>query len=197
MFIYGEQKNSDRTGLSVVTEFCLVRHGSTDWNIEGRIQGCTDTPLNEQGRREAARTGRELKEKGWEGIVASDLSRAGETAKIIGAQLGLEVLYFPELRERDFGPLEGKRRVELEKKYPGWHPQKDLPGLESKADLRNRAERALTYLARIFAGHRIVVVSHGGLLKAFFHQALHTDERSVDNAEAIEVIYADGVWRFG
>lgn len=203
MSIYMKRKNSGRTGRSkgmpvvrAQTVFCLVRHGSTDWNIEGRIQGWTDTELNDQGRKEAEEVGRRLRGQGWEGIVASDLKRARETAEIIGAQLGLGVLLLPELRERRYGSLEGKNQAEVEQAYPGRRPDREIPGLESKADLRIRAEQAFSFLARIFAGRRMIVVSHGGLLRAFLYQSLHTEEMTVANAEAIEVIFQEGNWRF-
>lgn len=200
MFIYTKRKNSGRTGQSNTllrqTVFCLVRHGSTDWNVEGRIQGWTDTGLNTDGRKEAEEAGRRLRGRGWEGIVASDLKRARETAEIIGHELGLEVLLFPKLRERSFGPLEGKNQAEVEAAYPGPRSDRELPGLESKAELRRRAEKAFSFLARIFEGRRIIVVTHGGLLRAFFAQSLHTEERTVANAEIVEVVFADGSWRF-
>ncbi|HHU50924.1 MAG TPA: histidine phosphatase family protein [Firmicutes bacterium] len=200
MFICTKQKNSGRTGRSNTlpqqTVFCLVRHGSTDWNVEGRIQGWTDTRLNADGRREVEEAARRLQGRGWEGIVASDLKRARETAEIIGHELGLEVLFFPKLRERSFGPLEGMNQAQVEVAYPGSRPERELPGLESKAELRSRAEQAFSFLARIFEGRRMIVVTHGGLLKAFFAQSLQTEERTVANAETVEVVFADGNWRF-
>lgn len=199
MFICTKRKNSGRTGrgntLSRQTVFCLVRHGSTDWNAEGRIQGWTDTGLNADGRREAKEAARRLLGRGWEGIVASDLKRARETAEIIGHELGLEVLLYPKLRERSFGPLEGMNQAQVEAAYPEPRPDREIPGLESKAELRNRAEQAFSFLAWIFEGRRIIVVTHGGLLKAFFAQSLQIEERTVANAETIEVIFADGRWR--
>ena len=69
----------------------LTRHGETDWNIEGRWQGHTDVPLNDNGRTQAVAVAEALQSAGLCGVVASDLSRARETAQIVGAALGIEV----------------------------------------------------------------------------------------------------------
>src|SRR5690242_8696605 len=85
----------------------LVRHGETDWNAEGRLQGQTDRPLNEYGRRQARELAERLAGDGVVAIYASDLSRAKETAEIVGGRLGLPVVVDPDLRERNWGTWEG------------------------------------------------------------------------------------------
>src|SRR5690606_6630523 len=72
-------ENARREARPVMTLFYLVRHGETDWNLERRVQGSSDIPLNETGRRQAARTARLLARRSWDAIYSSPLSRAMET----------------------------------------------------------------------------------------------------------------------
>jgi len=85
-----------------MTEFLLVRHGETDWNAEGRLQGHTDRPLSDYGRKQARRLADELAGSDIDAIYASDLARARETAEIVGARLHLPVVLEPDLREKDW-----------------------------------------------------------------------------------------------
>jgi broad specificity phosphatase PhoE len=90
-----------------VTTLLLVRHGETDWNAEGRLQGHTDMPLNDLGRRQARALADELAGDGIEAVYSSDLARASETAEIVAERLGLPVGLDPDLREKDWGTWEG------------------------------------------------------------------------------------------
>ena len=85
----------------------LIRHGETDWNASGRLQGHTDRPLNDYGRRQARELADRLSDDAIAAIYASDLSRAKETAEIVGARLGLPVVVDADLRERNWGSWEG------------------------------------------------------------------------------------------
>jgi broad specificity phosphatase PhoE len=139
-----------------VTTLLLVRHGETDWNAEGRLQGHTDTPLNELGRRQARALAEELAGDGIEAVYSSDLARARETAEIVGARLGLPVALEPDLRERDWGTWEGltgaeRERVELV--------------AEATEEHRERTLHALRAIASRHAGGRVLVVTHGGSLR--------------------------------
>ena len=101
----------------------LVRHGETDWNAEGRLQGHTDRPLNDYGRTQARRLAEQLHGDGIAAIYASDLVRARETAEILSERLGLPVLLDADLRERNWGSWEGltpdeRLSVELRARRP-------------------------------------------------------------------------------
>src|SRR5437879_13665357 len=96
----------------------VVRHGTTDWNQAGRIQGHTDIPLNEAGRAQARLARRRLAPLGATALYSSDLLRAYETAQIIGQGLGLDVVQKPGLREMNFGVWRGVSSPQV----GGWDP---------------------------------------------------------------------------
>src|SRR4029079_11200293 len=85
----------------------VTRHGETDWNAEHRWQGHADVPLNARGREQAKALAEELAPEGVDAIYASDLSRARDTAEIVGERLGRAGLLAPDLREIYVGPREG------------------------------------------------------------------------------------------
>jgi probable phosphoglycerate mutase len=140
-----------------VTTLLLVRHGETDWNAEGRLQGHTDRPLNEYGRRQAKELADRLAgDEAVDAIYASDLSRAKETAEIVGERLGLPVVVDADLREKHWGTWEGltgDERAAIE--FVG----------ESTEAHRERVMRAVRRIAERHPGQRIVVVTHGGSLR--------------------------------
>jgi len=147
----------------------LVRHGQTDWNLQRRIQGSTDIPLNDTGREQAARAGRLLSGRHWDVLASSPLSRAYETAEIIGSDIGLgsfgppEIEIVPELVERAYGDAEGLTDTELRRRFPGDTP---VPGRERRTDVATRAVAALVALGERHPGADIVVVAHGGLIRS-------------------------------
>jgi len=137
-----------------VTTLLLVRHGETDWNADGRLQGQTDRPLSDFGRRQARQLADELAGEELEAIYASDLSRARETAEIIGDRLGLATVLDPDLREKDWGTWEGLSAVERDRvEFVGsggcrtasrWtRPRRDARRLDApRSDRRPRAGAA-------------------------------------------------------
>ena len=140
-----------------MTTLLLVRHGETDWNAEGRLQGHTDRPLSDYGRRQARRLAEELEGEELEAIYSSDLARARETAEIVGEWLGLPTLLDPDLREKDWGTWEGWDAVE-----------RDLVEFvgESTEAHQERMLRALRRIAERHPGDgRVLVVTHGGSMR--------------------------------
>jgi uncharacterized phosphatase len=147
-----------------MTDLYLVRHGETEWNRQRRIQGLTDIPLNDTGREQARLTGTLLTRRPITRVVTSPLGRARETAQIIAAQLGLGE---PELRdafvERNYGEAEGLDFHEIDVRYPAGV---EVPGREEREDVAARVIPALQALAAEYSGEAIVVVSHGGAIRA-------------------------------
>lgn len=146
-----------------MTLLYLVRHGQTDWNLERRIQGSTDIPLNATGRAQAARTGELLARRRWDAIASSPLSRALETGRIIGEHVGIgEIELVDELAERAYGAAEGLDEFELERRFPG---SAAVPGRESREEVLERVIPALVALAERHAGRSIIVTTHGGVIR--------------------------------
>jgi 2,3-bisphosphoglycerate-dependent phosphoglycerate mutase len=148
----------------------LVRHGETDWNVEGRLQGWTDIPLNEVGREQARVAAAELAIRPIGSIFSSDLSRARDTAAAIAQAVDVEVVTDPTLRERNYGVAEGRLTSELNAELDGrldeyWaDPDFAFDGGETR---REAYERLGGFLAGVVAQapQEIVVVSHGGALR--------------------------------
>ncbi|NUP58485.1 MAG: histidine phosphatase family protein [Pseudarthrobacter sp.] len=163
-----------------LTTFALVRHGQTDWNAERRLQGSTDIPLNDVGRGQARDAVAVLAPYEWDAIVSSPLSRAAETADLIAEGLGLTVSRrVPELTERSLGPAEGMQAgPELDAlRVPG-----GFKGAESEDEAADRGLAALEALAEEFRGQRLLVVTHGTLLRVSLSRAIGQTLASVDNA---------------
>jgi 2,3-bisphosphoglycerate-dependent phosphoglycerate mutase len=161
------------------TRIILVRHGETDWNATGRIQGHNDTPLNTVGREQAQRVAQRLASEPVRALYSSDLARAFETATIIGHPLGLSVVTSPRLRERGYGAWEGLTSLEIQAHYPEkfteWRARSTdfaPPQGESRAQLLTRALNELQTIARRHVGEVVVVVTHGGFCYVLMHHIL-------------------------
>jgi len=112
--------------MTAETRALLTRHGQSEWNALGRWQGQADPPLSDLGRRQAHEAARSLGTV--DGIWASDLQRAAETAVIIGDDMGVgPVVLDADLRERDAGEWTGLTRAEIERRYPGFLPDGRRP----------------------------------------------------------------------
>jgi len=154
------------------TRMILIRHGETDWNKEGRIQGHMPTHLNEQGRREARLLAPRIADERPQNLYSSDLPRALETAQPIAEATGLEIVSSERLREAYFGLWEGKSFKEVQSGSPGefanWVESdfhKAPPGGESAAELRERIIAFLADVAEKHANQTTVIVTHGGPCK--------------------------------
>jgi len=141
----------------------ILRHGQTDWNIDFRLQGVTDIPLNETGIAQARDAAAVIDPADWDLILTSPLSRARDTAKIVAEVNGLgEVLIEALLLERSFGEAEGLGHEEWKAKYSDTNL---VPGGESLSELESRANLLLDKLATDHAGKRVLAVSHGALIR--------------------------------
>ena len=184
----------------------LLRHGETDWNKEGRIQGHTDIPLNQKGRMQIAQTA-----KGLAGIcsdidliICSPLSRARESARIAAENLNYpieRVFVEPMLIERCFGEAEGMTAKERARKYPNYQYSDTgyrFPGIEEYEDLMKRADSILQKIVSTYSDkENILVVSHGAILAAVITAvtdrkiAYFSDTISLDSASLFCVCYTD------
>lgn len=156
-----------------MTELILIRHGETDWNVQGRFQGQIDVPLNATGQRQAALMAERLEREGhrFDAFYCSDLLRTRQTAAPASARLVLAAAPDAGLREQHFGVLEGLSFDEVRARHPellaAWlrhDPDYALPEGESVRAFHARVVGALRALARRHAGGRLAVVTHGGVL---------------------------------
>jgi 2,3-bisphosphoglycerate-dependent phosphoglycerate mutase len=165
------ETSEDGRASSRIVTIHLVRHGETDWNVERRLQGWTDIPLNATGLRQAQAAALALADRDIGVIVSSDLSRARDTAELIAAEAGVEVITDPALRERHYGIAEGRLNSELESQFDGtlderWaDPDFTFEGGETRRDVYLRLGTFLTELLASPPQHEIVLVSHGGALR--------------------------------
>ncbi len=165
----------------------LLRHGQTDWNKQNLMQGSSDIPLNDVGREQAVETGKELVRRGlsYDVLVSSPLSRALETAQMVGEQLGLEVSRtYAALVERHYGDAEGKDISAEARK----EPDAFYKGVESERSLYVRGVEVLREIVQDFSGQRIIVVSHGSLIRRVLCAA-HGQEwaTAVPNAVPLDI----------
>ena len=156
-----------------MTELWLVRHGQTDWNVEGRFQGQSDVPLNAAGLEQARELAAELTGHKFSAIYSSDLKRAYQTAEIIARRVGLSVRIDPRLREICQGEWEGLLVAEVRQRYSQDFsvPYLDTtrsraPGGESVIELTERLTQAVDDIALAFPNQPVLLASHGLALAA-------------------------------
>ena len=160
------------------TRIIAIRHGETLWNVDTRIQGHRDIPLNDRGRWQAAQVARALAGEPIAAVYASDLLRAHATGAAIAEAAGAPLHAEPDLRERSFGELEGRTFAEIEAALPEqarrWRqrdPHFAPEGGESLTLLRARIAEVTARLAARHVGEQIVLVAHGGVLDVLYRLA--------------------------
>jgi uncharacterized phosphatase len=175
----------------MATTILLVRHGETDWNVERRVQGHTDRPLNETGRAQARALADELEGTPLDAVYASDLVRAHETARIVAARRGLDVVVIPDLREREFGTWEGMTDREILDRFP--HARSGPWGDgETPEQMSRRVFEALRRIAETHPDGRVLVVSHGGPLRAVLRHCDVAADGAIANCHVVRLEARDG-----
>jgi broad specificity phosphatase PhoE len=154
-----------------VTTIFLARHGESDWNVEKRFQGHSDRPLTERGREQAHALADLVGSEKIDAVYTSPLSRARETAEIVAARAGLEAVALPELREVDTGSWSGLSRADVEARFPEGFARwrSGGSGWENGETYEEMAERVIGALRKIAEDHpdgRVLVISHGGPIRA-------------------------------
>jgi broad specificity phosphatase PhoE len=154
-----------------VTTIFLARHGESDWNVEKRFQGHSDRPLTERGREQAHALADLVGTEKIDAIYTSPLSRARETAEIVAARAGLEAVALPELREVDTGSWSGLSRSDVETRFPEGFARwrSGGSGWENGESYEEMAKRVIGALRKIAEDHpddRVLVISHGGPIRA-------------------------------
>jgi uncharacterized phosphatase len=178
-----------------MTTICLVRHGETDWNREGRLQGREDIPLNETGKKQAETIAAFLVQEGWDRVISSPLARALETARIIGAKLGIPIVEVEEaFTERDFGVASGLLKEEIAVRFP----EGDVHGKEDWEALRARAMNGLENLALKYPDGRLILVAHGGIINSILSVVSKgitgTGKTVLKNGSVNQIRYKNDQW---
>jgi broad specificity phosphatase PhoE len=187
-----------------MTTLLLARHGQSDWNDEHRWQGHADRPLTPKGRAQARALAERLVHIDLTAVYSSDLRRARETAEAVAERQGVQVQAIADLREVDVGSWSGLTRAEAEERFPegyrrwlnggtGWEDG------ETYAAMSRRVLAAVRRIATTHEGERVLIVSHGGPIRAIHAAALGLDVeayrrvRPVEpNARLSSVCMADG-----
>ena len=164
------------------TRLIAVRHGETAWNVEARLQGQLDIPLNERGADQARRAARSLADDRPDVVVSSDLARARATAEAIASFNQVPLFLDAGLRERSFGSFEGMTHNEVAQRWPEqsqrWRSRDPdfAPGDgESLRVFFERCVEATLRIAEAHAGKTIVLVAHGGVLDCLYRAASRVD----------------------
>jgi broad specificity phosphatase PhoE len=174
-----------------VTTILLARHGESDWNRERRWQGHADRPLTERGIAQARALADRLADIRLDAVYASDLLRARATAEVVAEPRGLRVQVVPDLREVDVGSWSGLTRDEARARFPldfarwldggpGWHDGESYEAM---------SERVLAAVMGVVGAHpdgRVLVVSHGGPIRAIHAAALGMDVHAYRRLRPVE-----------
>ena len=151
-----------------MTRLCLIRHGQTDWNLEGRYQGQSDVPLNENGLAQAHSLIEALSDRSFAAIYSSDLVRARQTAEPVANVFGLTIRIDPRLREINQGEWEGVLVDDIKARYAEIWSKRTVdpasvrpPGGETVGEVAQRVYAALDDITRLFPTGRVIILSHG------------------------------------
>ena len=160
------------------TRIVAIRHGETAWNVDTRIQGHLDIPLNTTGLWQADQVARALADEPITAIYTSDLKRAHATAQAVARSTGAPLTTHTGLRERSFGHFQGRTFAEIEAELPEdahrWRkrdPHYAPEGGESLNSLRTRIDNTVHRLAARHPGELVVLVAHGGVLDVIYRLA--------------------------
>jgi probable phosphoglycerate mutase len=174
----------------------FVRHGTTEWNKEGRLQGQLDTDLTEEGREQAVKLGQSLRGGPWQGIVSSNLRRARETAELIARHSGVPLLLTDaRLREKGFGELEGTTLADRLARW-GEEWRTLAPGQESDESVWARwLDFYENVLLPKYAGRWLLVVSHGAFIgRVLQFKGLERAHDPLVNGSLTVVRHSGEVW---
>lgn len=187
----GHVQGSDPEAWLSVTIILLARHGQSDWNLERRWQGHADRPLTERGRAQAVTLAERLAEIALDAVYASDLERARATAEVVARSQGLAVNVLPELREVDVGSWSGLTRDEARDRFPVDYRRwlDGGPGWRDGETYEEMSDRILVAVQRLISAHpggRLLVVSHGGPIRAVHAHALGMDVHAYRRMRPVE-----------
>lgn len=142
----------------------LVRHAQTEWNNDERVQGWSDIALNDAGVIQAYNFCKKVNNDCWDLVISSDLQRAKQSASIVAQYLNLPLVFFSELRERNYGKLEGMKQEEISHHYQNLNFITDIPGGELYKNFYVRVIIAFSKIVKTYNNENIIIVTHGAVL---------------------------------
>lgn len=148
-------------------QLLFIRHGETDWNVQGRCQGHTDIPLNHVGKKQAENLYQQLKDDKIDAIYCSDLQRAVQTIEIAANELKLPIHKTEALRERDYGEWEGKILAEVLAENSVNQAVLQTGGkygIERTIDVQKRMVTFIRHLTHQYPNGTVILVSHGAAI---------------------------------
>ncbi|MGE8203170.1 histidine phosphatase family protein [Heyndrickxia sp. NPDC080065] len=178
-----------------MTKICIVRHGETDWNVLGKIQGRTDIPLNTTGIRQAKECGEFLKTSKWDVIITSPLKRAKQTAEIINQYLRVPLVEMNEFIERSFGDAEGMDAEERMSAYP----DKNYPNQEDSISLEKRLMAGINEINQRYRDSNVLLVTHGAvihsILSTLSNREIYSGKEPLLNACISNIHFEQEKWK--
>lgn len=174
-----------------MTLLTVIRHGQTEWNAEGRIQGHTDTELSAEGRRQAHEVAVRLAATNFDFIYSSDLRRARDTAKPLAQRQALPINEEQGLREWHMGQYEGMTHTLAKtrggsdyERFRRFEPGYAVPGGEPYNDFRDRVLLAVQTIAQRHPDHHVAIFTHGGVVLTLLR---HLDRLPLDSAKLYKI----------
>ncbi|WP_194202065.1 histidine phosphatase family protein [Glycomyces albidus] len=170
----------------------VVRHGQTEWNVAGRIQGSSDIDLDETGRKQAVEAGPELARYEPSRIISSDLRRAVDTARPVAEITGIEIELDKRLQERGYGPWEGLTGSEIAEQFPEdhrrWRAGEPLqhPEIETWTELHRRTAEAVRDIIESDVEGTAIVVCHGGSARQIVGGILGWDQAPTSSLSGMD-----------
>ncbi|MFD1851025.1 histidine phosphatase family protein [Oceanobacillus bengalensis] len=148
-----------------MTKICFVRHGETEWNALGKIQGKTDIPLNQMGIKQAEQCAAYLNPSDFDLLISSPLKRARQTADIINNKLNLPIVEMADFAERSFGVAEGMTLKERQEKYQN----RNFPNEEKIEPFTDRVLSGIQNINAAYPNQSVLLVAHGAVIMTILH----------------------------
>ncbi|WP_373896331.1 histidine phosphatase family protein [Virgibacillus sp. CBA3643] len=177
-----------------MTTICLIRHGETDWNATGRLQGATDIPLNDTGIRQAEECAAFLRPADYDVLITSPLKRAKLTAEIINDKLDLPFAEMKDFKERSFGEGEGMTMEERLTAYP----DKNFPNREEHEAFTKRVMAGIDTITQNYPDKSVLLVAHGAVINVILtvvsNGEIGADKTKLLNACISNIHFQEDQW---
>ncbi|MDI7741166.1 histidine phosphatase family protein [Lysinibacillus fusiformis] len=178
-----------------MTLICIVRHGETDWNAQGKLQGKTDISLNQNGIVQANECKNTLSSNDWDLIITSPLKRAKETAEIINTEMKAPLIEMEDFIERSFGDAEGMTESERTTAFP----DKNYSNQEDRISFSKRVIKGIEKINELYQGKKIILVAHGAVINAilthFSNGEIGSGKTRLLNACMSNIVFIEEQWK--